>query len=92
MTIDFSNTATRKERQRYENNSTLGVNRQGLKLGPMKKRADFPQAVNKLLVLRKQVRNPNPYGPTHLRIRQRPIEERERLEQRWKRWGWKFRP
>ena len=31
--------------------------------------------------------NPNPYYATHVRVRQRPIEERERLEQQWKRWG-----
>ena len=52
---------TRKERQRYENKCTLGVNGQGPKPGPMKKRADYPQAVNKVLVLRRQVENPNSY-------------------------------
>ena len=52
----------------------------------MKNRADFPPAVNTLLVLRKQVENRNPYIPEHMRFRQRPNEERERLEQQWKRW------
>ena len=56
--------------------------------GPMLKRADFPQAVNKLLLFKKQVENTNPYVPQHLRFRQRPIEERERLELQWKRCGW----
>ena len=34
--IDFSFSATRKERARYENNYTLGVNGQGPKPGPMR--------------------------------------------------------
>ena len=63
MAIDFPYTATRKERQRYENNFSLCVNGQGPKLGPMKKRADYPQAVNKLLVLREHVENPNSVYP-----------------------------
>ena len=88
MPIDFSYTVTRKERTRYENNYTLGVNGQGPKPGPLKKRADYPQAVNKVLVLRRQLSNPNPYIPKHLRFRQRPIVERERLEQQWRRRGW----
>ena len=41
--------------------------------------ADFPQAFNKLLVLKGQVENPNPWILQHWRFRQRPIEERERL-------------
>ena len=49
-----------KERQRYENNNTLGVNGQGPRPGPMKKRAEYPQAVNKVLCVRKQVWNTNP--------------------------------
>ena len=36
-----ASTYTRKERQRYENKYSLGVNGQGPKPGPMKKRADF---------------------------------------------------
>ena len=63
MSIDFSHTATRKERERYENSFSFCVNGQGPKLGPMKKRADFPHAVNQVLVLRQQVENPNPYIP-----------------------------
>ena len=88
MTIDFSDTATRKEHQRREIIILLASNGQGPKPGPMNKRADHQQAVNKLLVMRRQVGNPNPYIPTHLRFRQRPTEERERLEQHWRRWGW----
>ena len=57
-------------------------------LGPMKKRAEYQQAANKVLVLRRQVEKPNPKIRKHLRFRQRPIEERERLEQQWKRWEW----
>ena len=53
VAIDFSYTATRKERQRYENNNILGVNDQGPKPRPMKKITDLAQAVNKLLVLQK---------------------------------------
>ena len=49
--------------------------------------ADFPQTFNKLLVLKEQVENPNPWIPKHWRFRQRPIEERVRLEQQWNRWG-----
>ena len=85
MSIDVSFTATRKERERYENNYTLDVNGQGPKPGPMKKRADFPQAVSKLIALKHQVENPNPYIPKHFRFRQRPIEEKARLERQWKR-------
>ena len=48
----------------------------------------FPPAVNNLLVLRRQVENPTPYIPKQLRFRQRPVEERERLEQQRKRWAW----
>ena len=88
MAIDFSHAAMRKGRQLYENNYTLGVNGPGPKLGPMKRRADHPQSVNKLQVPRKQVEKPKPYIFKHLRFRQRPVEERERLEQQWKRWGW----
>ena len=76
VAIDFSCTATRKERERYENNDTLGVNGQGPKPGAMKKTADFPQAVNKLLAPNKQLVNPNPQIPAHLRFRQRPTEEK----------------
>ena len=65
MSSVFSDTATRKERERYENNYTLGVNSQRPKPGQMKKRTDFPQAVNKVMFLRRQVENPNPYIPKH---------------------------
>ena len=58
----------------------------GRNLDQRRKRADFPQAVNKLLVLKKQVENPNPSIPEHFRFRQRPVEERESLEQQWRRW------
>ena len=63
MLIDFSHTATRKERHRYETNDTLDVIGQGPKPGPQKKRADHQQAVNKVLVMRKHVVNPNPRCP-----------------------------
>ena len=53
MAIDFSNTATRKERTRYENNFALGVNGQGPKPGPMKGRAGYPRAINKVVVVRR---------------------------------------
>ena len=69
--------------ERYENNYTPGVNGQRPKKG-----ADYPQLVNNFLVLRRQVENLNLYIPKHSRFRQRPIEERERLDQQWKRWGW----
>ena len=62
-------------------NYILDVTGQGPKSGPMKKRTDYPQAVNKLLSLRKQVAKPNMYIPKHLRFRYQPMEERERLEQ-----------
>ena len=87
MAIDFSCIASLKERQRYANNYSLGVNDQGPKPGPRKKRAGFPPALNKLLYLKKQVENPKPFIPENLGFRQRPIAERERLEQQWKRWG-----
>ena len=70
MLIDFSYTASRKERQRYENNFSLGINCQGPKPGPMKKRADYPQAVNKVLVMRKQVGDPHVFFPRDRLIRQ----------------------
>ena len=38
--------------------------------------------------MRRQVENPNPYIPLHLRFRQQPIEVRERLEQQWRRRRW----
>ena len=85
LAIDFSCSATRQERTRCENKYTHGVNGRRPKPGPMKKRADHPQAVNKVLVLRRQVENRNPYVPKQLPFRQRPIQERERLEQQWKR-------
>ena len=85
MSIDFSYTATRKERQRHENNYTLGVNCQGPKPGPMKNRADFPQAVHQLIALKKQAEIPNPHIPQHLRFRQLPIEDEAQLERQWKR-------
>ena len=44
MAIDFSCTATRKERERYENNFSLGVNGQGPKPGPIKKRQTSKEA------------------------------------------------
>ena len=92
MNLSFSATRkerARKERARYEKKCSLGVNGgQGPKARPTKKRADYPEAVNKVLVIRRQMENPNPKIPEHLRFRQRPIEERERLEQQWRRWGW----
>ena len=81
MSMDFSYTATRKKRQRHENNYTLGVNCQG----PMKNRADFPQAVRQLIALKKQAEIPNPHIPQHLRFRQLPIEDEAQLERQWKR-------
>ena len=137
-------TATWRERQRYENSYTLGFNGQGPKTRPMKKRADYPQAVNTLLVLRRQVENPiriflniRDADSDHLKnvkdwnsnrdvgdgtiglnllplqtrgrhkngkngknnlfsfaleritgFRQRPIEERQRMEEQWREWGW----
>ena len=86
--IGFSCTAARKERQRYENNYTLGINGQGPKPRPMKKRADCLQAVNKVLAVRKQVENPNPYVPRDGRFRQRPIEKGQRMEEQWRQWRW----
>ena len=61
----FSHIASRKERERYENNFSFGVNGQGPKPGPKKKRANFAQTMNKLLVLKQQVENPNQYIPGH---------------------------
>ena len=68
MLFDLSKTATRKERHRYENNDTLAVKGQGPKPGPIKKRADYPQAVNKVLVMHRHVGNPNPYIPSAFTI------------------------
>ena len=65
MSIDFSYTATWKERERYENNLTLGVNGQGPMPGPMKNRADFPQAVHQLTAVKQQVEKPNPHIIKH---------------------------
>ena len=61
MTIDFAFTASRKERQRCENNHTLRVDGPGPKPGPVKERTDYPQAVNKVLVMRRQVENLNSF-------------------------------
>ena len=73
MSIDFSHAATRKGRARYGNNLLTALI--GAKPGPMMKRADYPQAVNKLLY-------PHTFAiPT--------IEEEARLERQWKRWRWK---
>ncbi len=44
MSIAFSKTATRKERERYEDKDTLGVNGQGPKPGPMRKKGRFPRS------------------------------------------------
>ena len=76
MSIDFSYTATCKERERYENNLTLGVNGQGPRPGPMKNRGDFQQTVRQLVALKPQAEKPNPCIPKHMRFRQRPREER----------------
>ena len=72
--------STRSERERCENNLTLGVNDQERKPGPMKHRPDLSQAVRQLVVLKQQEGKTNPYIPKHLRIRQRTIEEKARLE------------
>ena len=51
LSIDFSLRATRRERERYENNLTLGVKGQGTKSAPMKNRPDFSQAVHHLIAI-----------------------------------------
>ena len=61
--IDFSNTDTRKERERCENNLTLGVNGQRQKSGRMKNKADSPLAAHQLIALKNDARKPNPYIP-----------------------------
>ena len=89
MPIDFCFSVTRKERLRCENNYTLGVNDQVPKPGPMKKRTGYQQAVHKVLVMRKQVENPNPYVPNHVYESDSDrSKNRQRLEQQWRRWGW----
>ena len=80
MSIDFSYTATRKERERYENNLTLGGTGRGPLPGPLKKRTDFSQAVHHIIAIEQQAGKPNPYIPKHVRFRQRPIEEKAKLE------------
>ena len=52
LSTDFSYTATRTERERYENNLTPGVNGQGHKSGPMKNRTDFSHAVHHLAAIK----------------------------------------
>ena len=44
-------------------NYTFGVDGQGPKPGPVKNRADFPQAIHQLIALVKQVEKPNPPTP-----------------------------
>ena len=84
--VDISKIATWSERSRYEHNFTLGVN-DGAKPGPTKHRPDFPRAVRTLAAINQEEEKTNPYIPKHLRERQRPIEERVRLERRWNSWG-----
>ena len=54
----------------------------------MNDRPDFSQAVRQLVAVKQQEGNTNPYIPKHLRNRQRPSEEKKRLERQWKSWGW----
>ena len=74
--INISDTGTRSERSRYDNNLMVGVNDQRPKPGPIKHRPDFSRAVHTLAAWQHQKRKTNPYIPKHLRERQRPIEER----------------
>ena len=55
MSAASSYTAVWKERGWYENNLDLSVSGQGPKPGPMKNRADFPQAVHQLVALKQHV-------------------------------------
>ena len=46
------------------------------------------RAVHTLAAILHQEGKTNPYIPKHSRERQRPIEEKSRLERQWKSWGW----
>ena len=59
MTIDFS---------QYEINDTLAVNGQRTETWTNEKMTDYPQVANKVLVMRRQAENPNPYIPQHFTI------------------------
>ena len=56
-TINISDTATRSERPRYDNNLTPGVNDQGPKPEPIKHRPDFSRAVHTLAAYKHQERD-----------------------------------
>ena len=62
-----------------ENNLMLGVN-DGAKPGLMKHRLDLPRAVRTLEPIKQKEEKTNPYIPKHVRERQRPLEDRGRLE------------
>ena len=84
---DISCIATWSERSGYKNNLTLGVN-VGAKPGTTKLRPDYPGAVRTLAAIKHQEGRTSPYIPKHQRERQRPIEDRERLESEWGSWNW----
>ena len=50
----------------------------------MKHRPNVPWAVRTLAAIKHQEGKTNPFIPRHLRERQRPIAEKEKLERQWK--------
>ena len=88
---DKSDTATRKERQRYENNWKLALNAHGL-VSPMDKREDCCEAVKAIRNLRQQDEQPSnpPIRPSY-QTRSRPFQERHQ-ERQWNSQTWSNSP
>ena len=58
----------------------------GPKTRSTKQRPGFPRAVRTLAAIKQKEGKMHPYIPKHLRERQRPTAERERMERPWKSW------
>ena len=85
-------TATRRERQRYENNWKLTINAQR-PVSALDTRDDYLEAVKATNKLRQQAEQPShpPILPSY-QTRQRPFQERQRAERQWNWQAWSDPP
>ena len=92
LLVDFSNTVTKKERLRHENNWALDIVGKGPKPGPLKKREDYPQAVHRVLVVRSlpdPEMSPNKTNDSDSDQSKNVQERKRNKSQNGNQWGWK---
>ena len=85
--VETSHVATCKERERNENNLSLGTYG-GPPPGPTTRREDFPRASRTPAAIRNEEGQMNSFSPKPLRERRRPFDEKLRPDLDWHSWNW----